>query len=200
MSLLRRMLSLPSPLAFQRIISTYRVIGSSSTSSIIKLPTRFLQLYCRNLSAVVDLYADSWSSGRKYISGFEDIEELQNAPEEVKRVFSLQNASQVEHRKVALEKVRVQYNDEEERYIAELCVKIEAVKKNNEDGRRGAKDKRNKVFLHWLICQRRKKLQRLKDTRFERYLELLKELDLEPLEHPQSVKNKYKMKRRTTRQ
>jgi len=41
--------------------------------------------------------ADTWSNGRKYVSGFEDIEELHNAPEEVKRVFSLQNASQVRY-------------------------------------------------------------------------------------------------------
>ena len=63
-----------------------------------------------------------------------------------------------------------------------------------------SQNKHSKVFLHWLICKRRKKLQHLKDTRFERYLELLKELDLEPLDHPQSAKNKYKMRRRTTRQ
>lgn len=63
-----------------------------------------------------------------------------------------------------------------------------------------SQNKHSKVFLHWLICKRRKKLQHLKDTRFERYLELLKELDLEPLDHPHSAKNKYKMRRRTTRQ
>ena len=61
-------------------------------------------------------------------------------------------------------------------------------------------NKHSKVFLNWLICKRRRKLQHLKDARFERYLELLKELDLEPLDHPHSAKNKYKMRRRTTRQ
>ncbi|KAJ7385886.1 hypothetical protein OS493_013922 [Desmophyllum pertusum] len=192
MSLLRRLFISSSHLAFPRIISTYG--GNSSISPIVKLPAIFSQPCCSKNFSTVDLHTDSWTSGRKYISGFEDIEELHNAPEEVKRVFCVQNASQLDHRNVAVEKLREQYTDEEELYIAKLSVKIEAVRKNNNDGKRGALDKHNKVFLNWLICQQRKKLRRLKDTRFERYLELLKELDLTPLESPHSKWNKYKFK------
>lgn len=112
MSLLRRLLALPSPLAFQRTISAYRgskclilfnissqwsqqalcpveagllvelfrwsnsllhevsffilPLANSASSSVIRIPRRFLQLYCKKLSAVVDLtgeaeYFSSWA-------------------------------------------------------------------------------------------------------------------------------------------
>lgn len=179
-------------LAFQRISSPYG--GISTARPLVKLSMRCLQLCCPNFSAEVDISADSWSSGRKYVSGFEDIEELHIAPEEVKRVFSLQNASQWEHRKIGLGKMEQKYADKYEQKIAKLTIQIEAVNANNSDGRRGKKDIKNKVFLSWLIAQRRKKLLNLKNLRFERYLELIKELEIAPLESPHTKWNKYKFR------
>ena len=56
-------------------------------------------------------------------------------------------------------------------------------------------DKHNKVFLNWLISQRKKKLGHLKNGRFERYLVLSKELDLPLLESPHTKWNKYKFRK-----
>lgn len=195
MTFLHRLRFISSPfnyLAFQRTSSTRG--GISSAWPLVKLPTRYLRLWFPVFKAEVDITADSWSSGRKYVSGFEDIEELHNAPEEVKRVFSLQNASQWEHRKIGLGKMEQKYADKYEQKIAKLTIQIEAVKANNNDGRRGRKDIGNKVFLSWLIAQRRKKLLNLKNLRFERYLELIKELDIAPLESPHTKWNKYKFR------
>ena len=56
-------------------------------------------------------------------------------------------------------------------------------------------DKRNKVFLNWLISQRKKKLGHLKNGRFERYLVLSNELDIPLLESPHTKWNKYKFRK-----
>ncbi|CAH3152719.1 unnamed protein product [Porites lobata] len=192
MTLLQRLKNLPSFWAFRSFLPVKEAYPATRFHG--KLVTRCSEPCCRRLSTV-DLNADSWRSGRKYIRGYENIPELESAPEEVKRVFSLQNANQFEHRKVAIEKAREQYTDDAERKIAELSLKIEAVKKHNNTGRNSKKDKHNKVFLNWLISQRKKKLGHLKNGRFERYLVLSKELDLRLLESPHTKWNKYKFRK-----
>lgn len=55
-------------------------------------------------------------------------------------------------------------------------------------------DKHNKVYLQWLKDQRTKKLKSLKMSNFERYVELIKELDIEPLASTHSKYAKYKFR------
>ena len=56
-------------------------------------------------------------------------------------------------------------------------------------------DMHNKVFLNWLISQRKKKLGHLKNARFERYLTLSKDLGIPLLESPHAKWNKYKFRK-----
>ena len=56
-------------------------------------------------------------------------------------------------------------------------------------------DKANKVFLNWLISQRKRKLGHLKNNHFERYLALSKDLDIPLLESSHSKWNKYKFRK-----
>lgn len=188
MSFLHRLRVKPLSLSFCSIFSQI------AANPPVTFAVRCLQLFQKKL-CTVNTDSDSWGSDRKYIRGYENIPELESAPEEVKRVFSLKNANQVEYRKIAIEKVREQYTDRAEKQIAELSVKIEAVKKNNDTGRNSKKDMHNKVFLNWLISQRKKKLGHLKNARFERYLTLSKELGIPLLESPHSKWNKYKFRK-----
>lgn len=192
MSPLQRPTVLPLCMALRGLSSLTRVHHTANpTTSFAVRCQQFLQ---RKLSST-RTDPDSWGSDRKYIRGYENIPELESAPEEVKRVFSLQNANQVEHRKIAIEKVREKFTDRAERQIAELSVKIEAVKKNNCTGTNEKKDMHNKVFLNWLISQRKKKLGHLKNARFERYLTLSKDLGIPLLESPHAKWNKYKFRK-----
>lgn len=175
-------------------LSFCSIFSQIAANPPVTFAVRCLQLFQKKL-CTVNTDSDSWGSDRKYIRGYENIPELESAPEEVKRVFSLKNANQVEYRKIAIEKVREQYTDRAEKQIAELSVKIEAVKKNNDTGRNSKKDMHNKVFLNWLISQRKKKLGHLKNARFERYLTLSKELGIPLLESPHSKWNKYKFRK-----
>ncbi|XP_067051702.1 uncharacterized protein [Acropora muricata] len=126
MSPLQRPTVLPLCLAFRGLSSLTRVHHTANPP--ISFAVRCQQFLQRKLSST-RTDPDSWGSDRKYIRGYENIPELESAPEEVKRVFSLQNANQVEHRKIAIEKVREKFTDRAERQ--KLSVKIEAVKKNN---------------------------------------------------------------------
>lgn len=175
-------------------LSFCSIFSQIAANPPVTFAVRCLQLFQKKL-CTVNTDSDSWGSDRKYIRGYENIPELESASEEVKRVFSLKNANQVEYRKIAIEKVREQYTDRAEKQIAELSVKIEAVKKNNDTGRNSKKDMHNKVFLNWLISQRKKKLGHLKNARFERYLTLSKELGIPLLESPHSKWNKYKFRK-----
>lgn len=56
-------------------------------------------------------------------------------------------------------------------------------------------DMHNKVFLNWLISQRKKKLGHLKNAHFERYLTLSKDLGIPLLESPHAKWNKYKFRK-----
>jgi small subunit ribosomal protein S15 len=51
------------------------------------------------------------------------------------------------------------------------------------------------VFLLWLIDQQKKKLKYLKKAHFEKYLQIIKELDITPLESSESKWNKYKFRK-----
>ena len=51
------------------------------------------------------------------------------------------------------------------------------------------------MFLQWVVDQRNKKLKSLKASQFGRYLELIKELEIPPLESPHSKWNKYKFRK-----
>lgn len=192
MSPLQRPTVLPLCLAFRGLSSLPRVHHTANPPT--SFAVRCQQFLQRKLSST-RTDPDSWGSDRKYIRGYENIPELESAPEEVKRVFSLQNANQVEHRKIAIEKVREKFTDRAERQIAELSVKIEAVKKNNCTGTNEKKDMHNKVFLNWLISQRKKKLGHLKNARFEQYLTLSKDLGIPLLESPHAKWNKYKFRK-----
>lgn len=192
MSPLQRLTVLPFCLAFRGLSSLTRVHNTANPHT--SFAVRCQQFLQRKFSSI-RTDSDSWGSDRKYIRGYENIPELESASEEVKRVFSLQNANQVEHRKIAIEKVREKFTDRAERQIAELSVKIEAVKKNNSTGTNEKKDMHNKVFLNWLISQRKKKLGHLKNARFERYLTLSKDLGIPLLESPHAKWNKYKFRK-----
>lgn len=56
-------------------------------------------------------------------------------------------------------------------------------------------DKHNKVFLQWLKDQRTKKLKSLKMSNFERYIQLVKDLNIEPISSTHSKYAKYKFRR-----
>lgn len=51
------------------------------------------------------------------------------------------------------------------------------------------------MFLQWLTDQRKKKLKYLEKTNFEKYLEIMKELDIAPLESQHTKWNKYKFRK-----
>jgi small subunit ribosomal protein S15 len=51
------------------------------------------------------------------------------------------------------------------------------------------------VFLQWLKDQRTKKLKSIKTSNFERYVELIKQLNIEPLESTHTKYAKYKFRR-----
>lgn len=128
----------------------------------------------------------------KFISGYEDIPELQSAPETVKRIFSLSNANQYEHRRIARHKIKENYDHRAERAIAEMTQRINVLTKHCQEKK---KDNGNKVFLQWVIDQRKKKLKHMKLARFDRYLALIRELDIPPLQSPHTKWNKYKFRK-----
>lgn len=136
------------------------------------------------------------TSDSKFVHGFSDVPELQNAPEEVQKMFSLDNANQKEKRKVISGKITAKYRNE---YllnkVAELTLKIKSVEKHMSLVNNCRKDKHNKVFLLWLIDQRKKQLKKLRDQKFELYLDIIKELDIPPLDSPFTKWNKYKFRK-----
>ncbi|XP_067051698.1 uncharacterized protein [Acropora muricata] len=218
MSPLQRPTVLPLCLAFRGLSSLTRVHHTANPP--ISFAVRCQQFLQRKLSST-RTDPDSWGSDRKYIRGYENIPELESAPEEVKRVFSLQNANQVEHRKIAIEKVREKFTDRAERQNYQYIVSQIVYRTGNPDqpvyqcngllhGIEGiisgisgpslllcfkSRDMHNKVFLNWLISQRKKKLGHLKNARFERYLTLSKDLGIPLLESPHAKWNKYKFRK-----
>ncbi|XP_048577439.1 28S ribosomal protein S15, mitochondrial isoform X1 [Nematostella vectensis] len=139
-----------------------------------------------------DLTTTDSSMGRKWICGYENIKELEAAPENVKRIFSLENANRVEKRKVEEQEVKNNYEGYSQRSVAELTLKINTLERHMKER---PKDKHNKVFLHWLTDQRKKKLKHLKNKDFPGYLQLLQELNIPELESPHSKWNKYKFRK-----
>ena len=51
------------------------------------------------------------------------------------------------------------------------------------------------MLLQWITDQRNKKLRHMKNAKFDRYLALIKELNIPPLESPHSKWNKYKFRK-----
>ncbi|XP_031554335.1 28S ribosomal protein S15, mitochondrial-like [Actinia tenebrosa] len=129
---------------------------------------------------------------KRFICGYEDIKELHDAPENVKKIFRLENANQRDKNKVIRREIKDKYDGYSERTVAELTLKINTLQSHC---KRLPKDKHNKVFLQWLTDQRKKKLKYLEKTNFEKYLEVIKELDIPPLESQHTKWNKYKFRK-----
>ncbi|XP_046846321.1 uncharacterized protein LOC124440038 [Xenia sp. Carnegie-2017] len=139
------------------------------------------------------LCTNALSNKVKFIGGFEDIEELQNADENVRRIFSFENASQQAKRKVWNKQLMKSCITAKENQIAVQTVSIKNLEKHLEMMKN--KDKHNKVYLQWLKDQRMKKLKSIKNSNFERYVKLIKDLDIKPLESTHSKYAKYKFRR-----
>lgn len=128
----------------------------------------------------------------KYIDGFNDIPELENADETVKKLFSLDFARHTELRKVVRTINTEKYESDLEKNIANntchIRMLVETLKKNK-------KDKKAKVFLIWAIDQRKKRLRRLQKLDIDKYMNIIKEYNIPPLQSPHDPKNKYKFRK-----
>ncbi|XP_028414144.1 uncharacterized protein LOC114537206 [Dendronephthya gigantea] len=133
------------------------------------------------------------ANNKKFLSGFEELPELEGADENVRRIFSLDNASQQQKRKVLNKELMKVCKTPKEREIAEQTISIANLEEHLQRTRN--KDKHNKVFLQWLKDQRMKKLKSIKTSDFERYIVLVKQLDIEPLESTHTKYAKYKFRK-----
>ena len=133
------------------------------------------------------------ANDKKFLSSFEDIPELKSADENVRRIFSLDNASQRKKREVLNKELMKNCNTPKEREIARQTISIANLEEHLERMRN--KDKHNKVYLQWLKDQRMKKLKSIKTSDFERYVELIKKLNVKPLESTHTKYAKYKFRR-----
>ncbi|EDO44699.1 predicted protein [Nematostella vectensis] len=128
------------------------------------------------LDTLDDLTTTDSSMGRKWICGYENIKELEAAPENVKRIFSLENANRFEKRKVEEQEVKNNYEGYSQRSVAELTLKINTLERHMKE-------------------RPKKKLKHLKNKDFPGYLQLLQELNIPELESPHSKWNKYKFRK-----
>ena len=128
----------------------------------------------------------------KYIDGFNDIPELENADPVVKKLFSLEMGDSTELRKVIRTKNAEKYETRLEKNIANNTHHIRMLV---EQMQRNHKDKQTKVFLIWSIDQRKKRLRRLQQIDLNKYNAIIEEYDIPPLESPHDPKNKYKFRK-----
>ena len=128
----------------------------------------------------------------KYIDGFNDIPELDNANETVQKLLSLDMASESEIRKVFRTMNVEKYETDLEKNIANntchIRMLVERLKNNK-------KDKKGKVFLIWAIDQRKKRLRKLQKLDLSKYMNIIKDFEIPPLQSPHDPKNKYKFRK-----
>ena len=128
----------------------------------------------------------------KYIDGFNNIPELETTNEQVQRLFSLDIASNYEIRKTVRTINAEAYDTTLEKNIANntchIRMLVERLKKNK-------KDKMGKVFLIWAIDQRKKRLRKLQKLDINKYMNLIKEFNIPPLQSPHEAHNKYKFRK-----
>ncbi|XP_065058000.1 small ribosomal subunit protein uS15m-like [Rhopilema esculentum] len=130
--------------------------------------------------------------GSKYLSGFDKIQELQNANQMVQRIFSLEMANERDKRRVKKDEIFDTFSENIERQIAEYTMRIKLLLEHCQANKQ---DKENKVFFIWLIDQRKKLLKRLRRDDFEKYLQTVEQLNIPPLADPNDPKNKYKFRK-----
>lgn len=128
----------------------------------------------------------------KYIDGFNDIPELENADPVVQKLFSLEMSDGTELRKVIRTMNAEKYETRLEKNIANNTHHIRMLV---EQMQRNHKDKQTKVFLIWSIDQRKKRLRRLQQLDLDKYNAIIKDYDIPPLESPHDPKNKYKFRK-----
>jgi len=128
----------------------------------------------------------------KYIDGFNDIPELENADTLVQQLFSLEMNGKKELRKVIRTNNTDKYETKLEKNIANnthhIRMLVEQLKNNR-------KDKQSKVFLIWAIDQRKKRLRRLQELDIDKYNKMIEHYNIPPLQSPHDPKNKYKFRK-----
>lgn len=128
----------------------------------------------------------------KYLDGFNDILELENADKLVQSLFSLEMASNQELRKVIRTMNEMKYETKLEKNIANNTNHIRML---TEYLKTNKKDKKRKVFLIWAIDQRKKRLRRLQQLDINKYNDIIKEHNIPPLQSPHDPANKYKFRK-----
>ena len=128
----------------------------------------------------------------KYLKGFNDIPELENTNEMVQNIFSLEMSSKHDVRRAAASVYGDKYETKLEKNVAnttnQIRLLVEQLKKNK-------KDKQNKVFLIWLIDQRKKQLRKLQKVDINKYTDIIHEFEIPPLQSPFEPHNRYKFRK-----
>jgi len=128
----------------------------------------------------------------KYLVGFNDIPELENANEMVQSIFSLQMGTKHDFRQAVSEANKNIYSTELERNIVDNTYQIRTL---TDQLRVNKKDKGNKQYLIKLIQRRKKMLRKLQDEDRAAYHDLITKLEIPALQEYWDNHHRYKFRK-----
>jgi len=141
----------------------------------------------------------------KYIEGFNDIPELDDANEMVQRIFSLEFGTAKDFRRAVDTVNNAEYASPLAAEIANMTHRIRhlaEILKAGKPGpitdpmkRAGKPNPNTKHFFIWLIHQRKRKLQRYKSEDLRGYEELIKKLEIPALRSVWERSHRYKSRK-----
>jgi len=177
LSLVRQLAIRSNGLLSHSIQNTFKITNTANFSAVSKIPEKLPQYIKESIP--------------KYLDGFNEAEELKQANNEVKKIFSIDMANHKELRNVIKTINNEKYETALERNIANNTCQIRML---TNQLKLNHKDKKNKVFFIWLIDQRKKKLRRLEKLDINKYIAIIKEFEIPPLQSPHEPHNKYRFR------
>ena len=130
----------------------------------------------------------------KYLLGFNGIPELENANENVQKIFSLEMGSNRDFRRAVSSVNRTLYATDIERQVADKTHQIRILTEQLSD-KAGRNDKQSKQYFIALIHRRKRLLRKLQQEDAAAYHALIEKMDIPPLQEHWDNHQRYKSRR-----